>query len=81
MYVNMSVRMLVRLYVHNINLPTIQIVWKLNVGVFKSNSGLKCNKIQFWTKILDLRNFFLIPLVNRPENRFLGGNIFLTLKH
>ena len=34
MYVNMSVRMLVHMYVHNTNLSTIQIVWKLNVGVF-----------------------------------------------
>ena len=34
MYVNMSVRMFVRMYVHNINLPTVQIVWKLNVGAF-----------------------------------------------
>ena len=31
MYVNMSVRMFVRMYVDSINLPTIQIVWKLHV--------------------------------------------------
>ena len=34
MYVNMSVRMFMRMLVHSINLPTIQIVWKLKVDVF-----------------------------------------------
>ena len=54
--------------------------YRHNIGVLEifgenfDKSGLKCNKIQYWPKILDSQKNFRIALVNRPENRFLGGH-------
>ena len=57
MYANMFVRMFVRMYVHSINLPTIQIVWKLNVVVFT------CKTRPFMPKNGDLAGIGNISLI------------------
>ena len=44
----MSVCMFMRMLVHSINLPTLQIVWKLKVDVFT------CKKRRSRPKIVDL---------------------------
>ena len=53
MYVNMSVRMFVRINVHIINLPTIRIVWKFNVDAFT------CKTRHYRLKIGDLAGNFV----------------------